>query len=248
MDLGVWVIIALIVIYIFIKRSNLYALYARRLYVTGKADKAIKAFELADKMGKMSGENKMLFGYVLLREGDLDRARQVLTVASMNPLEKNGVKLRIKSLRALVAWKEGDVPLATEMLEEVAEVYKNTSVFQNLGLMYIIGKNSEKAVEFCEMAYEYNSSDNILLDNLCEAYVLSGDYEKAEEHYKILMERKPEFPEAYYGYGFLKLKNGDKNEGLELIKKSLDMKFTYLSVMQKDEIEKIYIENGGTIG
>lgn len=247
MDIGVWVIIALIIIYIFIKRSNLYALYARRLYVDGKTEKAVKAFELADKMGKLSGENKMLLGYILLREGNLDRARQVLTVASMNPLEKDDIKHRIKSLRALVAWKEGDVPLATEMLEEVAEVYENTSVFQNLGLMYIIGNNPEKAVQFCEYAYEFNSSDNILLDNLCEAYVLAGDLEKAEEHYKILMERKPSFPEAYYGYGMLKLKNGDRAEALSLIRKSLDMKFTFLSVMQKSEVEKIYTENGGVL-
>jgi len=150
-------------------------------------------------------------------------------------------------MRALVAWKDGDIELATEMLEEVAAVYKNTSVFQNLGLMYIIGNKTEKAVDFCKMAYEYNSEDNVLLDNLCEAYVLTEDYEKAKEYYEMLMEREPQFPEAYYGYGLLKIKLGEKSEGLELIRKSLDMNFTYLSVMQKEEVEKMYIENGGVL-
>lgn len=242
MNIGVWVIVALIVIYIFTKRSDLCGLYARRLYVTDRPQKAIKAFAFADKIGKMSGENKLVYGYVLLREGHLEEARKVLTVASMNPLEKEDVKKRIKSMRALIAWKDGDLKLAIEILEEVAAVYKNTSVFQNLGLMYIIDKNKEKAVEFCEMAYEYNSSDNVLLDNLCEAYVLAGDLEKAKEHYEILMERNPQFPEAYYGYGQLKIKLGEKENGIELIRKSLDMKFTFLSVLQKEDVEKMLSE------
>ena len=247
MNVGLWIIVALIVIYVFSKRSDLYALYARRLYVTEQSEKAIKAFAFADKIGKLSGENKLIFGYVLLREGRLDEARKVLTVASMNPLEKEGVKKRIKAMRALVAWKEGDIPLATEMLEEVAAVYKNTSVFQNLGLMYIIGKNKEKAVEFCEMACEYNPDDNVLLDNLCEAYTLVENYDKACEKYELLMSRDPQFPEAYYGYGMLKIKLGQKLQGLELIRKSLDMRFTYLSVMQKEDIENIFTSNGGKL-
>lgn len=242
MNIGIWVIVALLVIYVFTKRSDLYGLYARRLYVTGKHKKAIKAFAVADKIGKLNGENKLVYGYVLLREGCLDEARKVLTVASMNPLEKDNLKKRIKSMRALIAWKDGDLKLATEMLEEVAEGFKNTSVYQNLGLMYIIGKNAEKAVEFCEMAYEYNSSDNVLLDNLCEAYVLAGDYEKAKENYEILMNRNPQFPEAYYGYGQLKIKLGEREEGLKLIKKSLDKNFTFLSVLQKSDVEKMYDE------
>ena len=55
-------------------------------------------------------------------------------------------------------------------------------------------------------------------------------------------ENKPEFPEAYYGYGRVLCKLGKKSEGIEMIKKSLDKPFSYMSVKSKQDVEKMLEE------
>ena len=53
------------------------------------------------------------------------------------------------------------------------------------------------------------------------------------------MENEPRFAEAYWGYGELLIKKGEKEKGLELMKKSLDKRITFLSILQREEIEAL---------
>ena len=110
--------------------------------------------------------------------------------------------------------------------------------------MYNLKGDGKKAVEFNEEAYDYNSDDNIITDNLAEAYAINGEYDKAKEIYEELLARDPEprFPEAYYGYGELLIKQGEKEKGIELIEKSLEKPFSFLSLKSKEEIEQMLEE------
>ena len=189
----------------------------------------------------MSVVNQMYYGTILLKGGDLQKARVVLAKASMI-YAKPDVKNKIKALRALVTWKEGNIKEAISSLEELVAEYKNTAVYQDLGLLYILDGNKEKALAFNLEAYDYNSDDLVIKDNLAVAYDLCGDKENAEKIYKELLELEPHFPEPYYGYGILLFEKGEKQKGLELIKKSLEKRFSFLSVMQKDEVENLLAE------
>ena len=120
--------------------------------------------------------------------------------------------------------------------------FKTTNLYQNLGLMYVIKGDARRALDFNKEAFEYNSDDMIIMDNLAESYALYGDTEKASELYEKLLEKEPHFPEPYYGYGQLLIKNGQKERGLELIEKSLEKKFTFLSVLQKEDVKKMLEE------
>lgn len=240
-----WILTAVIIIYIFVKRADFVASFARGAYRRGNAEKAYKLYKTADKIGKMKPDNSAAYGYIALRLGKLEEARAILAKASMNALAKEPEKMRIKAMRALVFWKDGQIDLAVEMMEEVLEKVKTSSYYENLGLLCVLSGNREKALRVCKEAYEFNSDDMIIVDNLAEAYALNEDYESAVKTYEELMEMEPYFPEAYYGYGLLLIKLGEKERGLELIRKSLNMKFTFISVLSRDEVEKIYKENGG---
>ena len=86
-------------------------------------------------------------------------------------------RFRIMSLQALVAWKEGDIELAVGKLEDVYnQGFKNTNIYQNLGIMYNLSGDYEKALAFNKEAYDYNSDDNIIVDNLADTYSLMGEY------------------------------------------------------------------------
>lgn len=232
-----WILIILL-LFIIIKRHSLMCIMAKMKYNKGDIDGAEKIYEKVFKKTTPSADNQLMYGYILLRKGKLEQARTTLAVASMSKA-KPAMKSRIKAMRALVSWKEGDINTAIEMLEDVISEFKNTAVYQDLGLLYILKGDKEKALNFNLEAYDFNADDNVIMDNLAEAYALCGEIEKSEEIYKKLMENEPRFAEAYWGYGELLIKKGEKEKGLELMKKSLDKRITFLSILQREEIEAL---------
>ncbi len=232
-------IILIVVLAFFIwKRSQVLALVAKVSYQRGQTEKAFKFFKVASKIGRLSAGDMMFYGYILLRAGELELSHEVLTRASLNA-SKTPMKRRIKSILALVIWKEGDLDTAIEMMEDVMEDFKSTNTYQNLGLMYVLKGDGKKALEFNLKAHEYNSDDLVIMDNLAESYAISGDIEKAKEIYLKLLEKEPGFPEPYYSYGMILAGEGKKEEGLELMKKSLSKRFSFLSVKDKAEVEAL---------
>ncbi len=229
-----------IIVIIILKRGTIISAFAMYAMGKGKTTTALKLYRFAEKIGKMNFKAKVSYGYFLLKNAYLTEARIVLVNLSMNKKLKEPQKQRIKSLLALVTWKEGHIDDAIEMLEEVMETYVSSMVYGSLGLLYIIKKDKEKALKFCLEAYEYNSDDNVIMDNLAEAYALSGDIQKAFETYEELLKREPHFPDAYYGYGILLMQNGRHSEGLSYIEKALDKKFSYLSALPRERVEDIY--------
>ncbi len=225
-------------IVILIKRTSFISAWASICFHRGENEKAIKVFAFADKIGTVSPQNLFSYGYILLRVGNTPKAREVLTRASLST-SKPLLKQQIKGILALVEWKENNISLAIEMLEDAISEFKITTFYQNLGLLYVINGDKEKALEFNLEAYEYNSEDMIIMDNLAESYALCGDFEKAKEVYEKLLELEPHFPEAYYGYGLVLIKMGEKERGIEFIRQSLDKRFSFLSVKSHEEVEEM---------
>ena len=231
----VLILLIVSVLILITKRAELVAAAAKLMWQRGNLEKSLSLFAAADKIGTLGAGNLMLYGYILLRTGDCDGARTVLTRASMSAA-KPPLKKRIKSMLALVEWKSGNLDLAIEMLEEVIADFKTSMIYQDLGLLYILSGDREKTLSFNKEAYDYNSDDLVITDNMAEAYALCGENEKAAEIYEKLLEKEPHFPEAYYGYGLLLIEMGERERGIELIRQSLDKRFSFLSVKTKDEV------------
>ncbi|MBR5613823.1 MAG: tetratricopeptide repeat protein [Clostridia bacterium] len=231
----------ILLIYVFVKRAEFFALYARLQFQKGNTDKAVRWFAVANRLGPLKAESMMYYGYILLRTGNIRLAEEVLTRASLKA-KKPAVKKRIKSLLSLVVWKNGDIDSAIEMMEDAISDFKVTSFYQNLGLLYNLKGDNKKALDFNLEAYDYNPDDLIISDNLAEAYVLCGETDKAMKQYETLLEKEPHFPEPYYNFGLLLIENGEKEKGIDYIKQSLDKRFTFLSVKTKEEVEAILKE------
>ncbi len=236
-------IITLIVLIAIIiaKGAEILAFTAKMKFSKGDTCGALKRFAIANRMGKLSPNSLWYYGYILLRDGQPELARTVLTHASLDA-KKAAPKKRIKAMLALCEWKCGNLDLAIEMSEEAMIDFKNTNLYQNLGLMYVLKGDGQKALEFNKQAFDFNSDDLVIMDNLAESYALVGDTEKAQELYEKLLEKEPHFPEPYYAYGQMLCSMGEKERGIELIEKSLEKRFTFLSVLQKEDVEKI-LEN-----
>lgn len=236
------IILCAALILLVVKRADIVALYAKKKYIKGNYDGAIKIFKVAGTIGNLGAKNNMYYGYALLRCGYVDEAqhrlRSILPLTQKNSAER----YKLKNLLALTYWKQGNLKDAIEELEEVAAAgYKNTQIYQNLGILYNLSDNHEKAKAFNLEAYEYSKDDNIICDNLADIYAICGEYEKSAEIYEELLSHDPEprFPEAYYGYGRVLIKLGEKEKGIELIEKSLSKPFSFLSIRSKEEIEEL---------
>lgn len=245
----IWRLVLIVVlIYLVVKRADMVAIFGKIKYQKGQYPEALRIFRVADKVGNLHLSNKLLLGYVCLRCGELKDAllnlRFCLTMTRPNTRERN----QVKNLLALAYWKDGALDDAIETLEEVLESgYRNTVVYQNLGIMYNLGNDPQKALKFNLEAYDFNADDAIICDNLAESYALCGEYDKAIELYEAIVTREPAptFPEVYYGYGQVLIGQGRKEEGLAMIKESLNKTFSYLSIRTKAEVEALYESYAG---
>ena len=247
----IWRIVLIVVlIFLVVKRANIVAFFAKLKYNKREYPKAMKIFQLADKVGNLSVNNKLLLGYVCLRCGELQEARKHLNLCKNMIPRGRADRNQVKNLLALVSWKEGNLDEAIEMLEEILEDgYRNTQVYQNLGILYNLSGDAEKAVKFNQEALEFNEDDQIIRDNLADSLAIAGRLEESAEIYEKLVHEDPEprFPEAYYGYGKVLIALGNKDQGLGMIKKSLEKPFSFLSIHTKEEIEDLYRSHGGTL-
>jgi len=234
----------LLLFYILKNRSNIIAMVAQYRYGMGHAEQGLKMYKLASKIGKMKLEHRIRYGYLTLKEGDIEEANKLFNLIGMDKLKPNE-RAKLKESHALVAWKRGDIADAIEMLEYVHNHYVSTTTYGSLGYMYVLSGNLKRALEYNLEGYEYNKNNDIIVDNLAYTYLKLGDYENAEKYYKELFEMEPKFSEGYYEYGkYLIEKKGEKEEGIKLLKKALNSRFSFLSTVSRREILD-YLEKCG---
>ena len=222
-------------ILLFIQRGNLASAIGKFIYARGNSTGGLKWYARAYKLGGMSFDNKLLYAYLTLKEGDIDEAGKMFALLSMESL-KPEQRLNLKASHALVFWKRKEVDDAIEMLEDVMQKAPSTSTYGSLGFMYAYSGNLTRALEFNLEAVEYNSTNAIIVDNLAYTYFRMGDKEKAKEYYEKLMALNPTFPEAYFDYGRLLIQMGEEENGLEMVRKALSASFSFLSMLTRIDI------------
>lgn len=235
-----WLGIAALLVYLLVMAYGslpvVYTIIGTRNYGLGKMDNALKWFGKAYATNRASVRSSVSYAYILLKNREPDKADEILRKVIKNNKESQDLPY-IKSIMALVLWKKGYLDRAVAMLQEVIETYRTTSVYGSLGYLLILKGDLEKALQFNLEAYDYNSSDNIINDNLGQNYYLLGMYDKAGEIYEKLIAKAPAFPEPYYNYGLVLERQGSMHKALDMMRKAMDHKFTYLSTITKEEVE-----------
>ena len=243
MRLIVLILLVLSLVLLWKNRGNLCAAIGRFRYATGHAEEGLSWFRRGEKIGKVKFEFRLLHAYLTLKEGDVDEAYKLFNLLAMEKLTPEQ-RLRLKGSHALLYWKMGEVQDAVEMLEQVHENAKNTSTYGSLGYMYAYSGNLQKALSYNLEAYDYNSDDAIIVDNLAYTYLKLGDFAHAEEFYSKLFDMNPTFPEGYLEYGKHLVAQGQREQGLELVKKALNCRFSFLSMQTRRDILD-YLEQQG---
>jgi tetratricopeptide (TPR) repeat protein len=234
---GLTLIVIAILAATFLNRAALYSLRGNKYYAIGDMDTACVWYNKALTSKNCKPRTRISFGYLLLKMGRLEEAEKVFSEISKLKLN-DADKSQFKMSYALVKWKSGKLEEAIEMLQQVYNSYKCTTVYESLGYLLLLRGDLEKALEFNLEAYDYNSDDNVIADNLGETHYYMENYEKSLEVYEKLIPKNPNFPEPYFHYGLLLVEKEEKEKALSMFEKALTFKQSFLSNLTHKKIEE----------
>lgn len=219
---------------------NIFALKGSRAFADGNLEKAQVWYKRAIGTGRASDNLKNMYGFLLIRAGKLSQAQTQLDQVARKKTAKPQDKLRAKQYRCLVYCKQGDMESAMEDAQELYAENKNTMTYGIMGYFMLLTKAPiEDTIRICEEAYEYNSDDRDILDNLALAYIRAEKFDKAKELTARLMEENPQFVEAFYHGALVEYKLGDKKAALSHLDRIKDCKRSYMTTVSEEEIEQL---------
>lgn len=234
-------ITALIMAYaVYALTPNFYVIKANKAYQIGDFEESKRWYKKAYDTNRAKLNIKISYAYILLRTGDADEAEDVLNriirTKGVKPEQKN----KAKQQRCMVYYKQGRLE---EALEEAYEIfdngnYKNTTLYGMIGFFKIL-RGDDDTFDFCLEAYEYNSDDRDITDNLSICYYKNGDYEKARELSDKIIAENPQFVEAYYHGAQIAVKCGNYENAMEYLKKIPDCRWSSMTTVSREEVEEL---------
>lgn len=225
-----------IVILLILNRANILMLMGLKQY--NKENKS-KAFRLL-KSAHLSSAGKMInsynYAYLLLRDGRTDDAKSAIKYALMRPNVTTAETYQGKEILSMIYYRLGQYAKATDTMQSVFENYKNSNVYGSLGYYKILA-NASDAEKFALEAYDYNSKDKVILDNLVQLYYEKGDYKTAKKYSDEALALTQTGIETYYHAGLVNKALSNNSDAVECFKKALSFTPSFLTTVTVTEIE-----------
>lgn len=220
---------------------NWYNIRGQYFSVKGDGERALYYYEKAYNR-KPKAANTLNYGYLLLRAGRLSEAETIINSAFMLSKITEDDKNRARMMLALISWQKGDVSEAIGIYEELLAHEENTTLYANLGFLYIESGDIEKAYDFCRRAYEYNDDNNVILDNIAECAYRSGNLSEAMEYLEKAVNSKQPIAENYYHYAKVLKDCGDREGALKYARMADSMTVNALSGIKKSDVSSLVSE------
>lgn len=232
----IWLIIAAVAVVLIIRAllPIVYAAKAGKAYAENNIAKAVEYYKVAAASGKT--EHKLNYALMLMRSGDFRTAEAVFNGIVLDGAVPANDKLRAKLYRCMLYEKTDRLDDALEDAEEAFERMKNTAAYGVLG--HLRQKKGGAELDFCLEAYDYNSDDRDICDNLVIAYVRSGELEKAKELASEIREKFPTFLEGFYRSAVIADMMGDKAAAKKFLDETENCSRNLLTTVSEEEIEQ----------
>lgn len=231
------VLIALMIFAIFKLTPAILKIVAVRALMDGNKDKALSLYKTASQIFGGNNQYKTEYALVLMRVGEFKQAETVLNSIILDRKIPQKDKINAKTYRAMAYHKQGRTDEAKETMEELFETAKTTVVYGMLGYLKQLSGDAE--LDFCKEAYDYNSDDRDICDNMLVAYIRTGDFENADKIAEGLREKYPQFVEGFYHSAILELKKGNRQKATEFLDKTADCRRSMLTTVSEEDIENL---------
>lgn len=219
---------------------NFYAIRGNALSSKRDFEGALKWYKKAYDTGRASDNLQMVYAILLMRLGNPEPAEKILDSIARKKTAKPEIKRQAKQYRALLYCKLGRMDEAMEEARDAFETVKNTTTYGIMGyFMLLTGAPADETLKLCEEGYEYNGDDRDIVDNLAAACIRAGQYERAREYTLKLMEKHPDFVEAFYHGALAEAKLGNKKQAKEYLAKIPECHRTYMTTIPQQEIDAL---------
>lgn len=234
-------LVSLIVIYFttfyFLRKENIFRIIAGYYDKKGKSIKSLKNLYKAYKTKNSTIETANTFIYMLLKTSKYDKCGEIIEKVEKRYMEETEKELLLSN-KALYLWKKNRIADSINIYTQLIEKHKSTSIYTAYGYILTLTDDLTKALEVNLEAYKYNSESKGIMDNLGLTYIKLNELDKAYDIYTKLLEKKPNFPEAYYNMAILMQLKYDLTDTKHYLKKALEKPFSGLSTISKKEVLK----------
>ena len=204
----------------------------------GNNAEAKKLYEEAVEAGLNEPRYLLSYSVLLIREGEFQKARELLVQNQNNPLLTDDSRRQLYVNYAVCVYKLGDLQKGIELLERQHAKEANGLIFETLGYLYIEAGDTEKALAFNKQGMEYDDEDPITLDNLGQTYYrMLNDPEQARTYFEKAHELKPGQIDTLYFLAQYDLAAGDREAAKEKYTQALKGRFSPLNYASREQIE-----------
>ena len=201
--------------YIYLKKGNI-----------EEAKNILKA--LSEGNDEIAPKAAYMYAYIFFSQGDYNQAIQAFQdVINRFPNTKEADRALLKIANAY--YNLGDKEKARQIYQEYIQKHANTpeaiEAAYQLALLEMKGNDQNVTQQIEEFIKKYPNYPfiNLLLVQLADAYAQKGDYEKAKQLYKRVIEKEVSESEyALYKLAYVELNHGRKGEALVLLREYLN--------------------------
>jgi tetratricopeptide (TPR) repeat protein len=228
--------------------GSIYGNIAYYHHSRGDFDIAENYYEKALANGMKSIKRRGTYAVLVMRKGEFERSIQMFDKLILErPPKEFRIKIRLN--RAIAYTKAGRFEEAKVALEDIHASMRSVRVYESLGYLYVIA-NDPKAEEYNLEAYDYDSTNSVILDNLTQYYLQNNDYIKARKFAEKAYEENDNQVDILYHLTLIEEHAGNINKAKEYADKLMDAKLTPMNDVTKEQLQKVHsrvLESAGKI-
>lgn len=251
----VMIVVALVLL-LFLKRGTLYVILASRaLDGKGKGGEE-RAWRLYRKAWKAGLEPKynLMMANLFSQRGDAAVALEILdsVVKRAERFKKRDPHMltNAKTSKSMALWILDRRDEAIELLQSIIDggwIDKNIAV--NLGSYLLEEKRLKEAKKLIKESSNLLDESPGMLDNRGYYLYLTRSYHEAQRLYdSLIVDREPNFPEAYYHAALVKIALGKHRTAIILLQRALECPFFKTSTITEGEIQTLLEEQTPLVG
>ena len=196
-------------------------------------------YEEALEMGCEMPKVYMSYSILLMRDGELERAKELMLKAYKNPALADVEKKQLMINYGVCQWKLGNIDKAIELLRSAEQKGKSSAIYIMLG--HLLLEKAEQTGNFSECepyiqeAYEYDEDDAEGIDLMGQLHLAKGDLAKAKEFFGKAIEKDEKQGWSYVYLAKIAKQEGDAAAEKQYMEKAVKAHFHLMSPFSKLE-------------
>lgn len=235
----IFVLTGYLVYRFYIERDKMYSFAGKRNYYKGRLNKAVHWYGKAYATGIAENRVRISYVYSLILIGDIEKAEEIME--EIRQLAKrDDIESSFLICEALLKWHAtGSIRAGAVILEQTSRSQRNSTLYANLGRLYLLAGQHSQADALNQEAYEYNKDNALILENILYLQWIREERNEALSTARKLIRSGPHTPDAFHYAGLVFLWANELKLAGKCQKKELRYQHSILSLCKEEEGHRV---------